>query len=60
MILIKKISECLLENIGKPVFHAYSTDLYGSWMQDAVSFPDEDEDDPRYAHYPKNSTGFQK
>ena len=27
------ISECLLENIGKPVFHRYTQDLYGSWMQ---------------------------
>ena len=31
------VTECLLENIGKPVFHNYSpSDLYGSWMQDAV------------------------
>ena len=28
--------ECLLENIGKPVFHRYKNDLFGSWMQDAV------------------------
>ena len=27
------ISACELENIGKPVFHRYSTGLYGSWMQ---------------------------
>ena len=26
-------AECLLENIGKPVFHRYDSDLYGSWMQ---------------------------
>ena len=25
--------ECLLENIGKPVFHRYTADLFGSWMQ---------------------------
>ena len=25
--------ECLLENIGKPVFHKYTADLFGSWMQ---------------------------
>ena len=32
------LSECQLENIGKPVFHLYSDDLYGSWMQDAVNW----------------------
>ena len=25
--------ECLLENIGKPVYHRWSSDLFGSWMQ---------------------------
>lgn len=34
--------ECILENIGKPVFHRYSTDLYGSWMQDAFAREGED------------------
>jgi hypothetical protein len=26
-------SECLLENIGKPVFHRWSSDHFGGWMQ---------------------------
>ena len=32
------ISECLLENIGKPVFHRYTQDLFGSWMQVGYHF----------------------
>ena len=31
--IILHISDCLLENIGKPVFHRHSNDLYGSWMR---------------------------
>ncbi len=32
-------TECLLENIGKPVFHRYSSDLFGSWMQVGQNIP---------------------
>ena len=27
--------ECMIETIGKPVFHRYSGDLHGAWMVDA-------------------------
>ncbi len=35
-------SDCMIETIGKPVFHRYSGDLYGSWMVDALDPEGED------------------
>jgi len=40
--LPNRTSECLLENIGKPVFHRWSSDHFGGWMQDAVDREGED------------------
>ena len=37
------ISECMVETIGKPVFHRYSGDLYGSWLMDAYEYTEEEE-----------------
>nr|XP_040569630.1 LOW QUALITY PROTEIN: uncharacterized protein LOC121119077 [Lepeophtheirus salmonis] len=34
--LTNRTQDCILETIGKPVFHRYTNDLYGSWMMDAV------------------------
>ena len=44
LIYISIFLECLLENIGKPVFHRYTADLFGSWMQ--------------VRSYPKNNRTF--
>ena len=33
----------MVETIGKPVFHRYSGDLFGSWLMDAYEFTDEEE-----------------
>lgn len=32
----------MVETIGKPVFHRYSGDLFGTWLQDAVDPDGED------------------
>ena len=32
----------MVETVGKPVFHRYSGDLYGSWMIDAHDAEGED------------------
>ena len=33
----------MVETIGKPVFHRYSGDLYGSWLMDAYEYTEEEE-----------------
>ena len=34
----------MVETIGKPVFHRYSGDLFGSWLMDSYSEADPDSD----------------
>lgn len=29
------ITDCQLEGVGKPVFHAHANTYYGAWMRDA-------------------------
>ena len=40
--LPNRTEECMIETIGKPVFHRYSGDLHGSWMIDAMDAEGED------------------
>ncbi len=33
----------MVETIGKPVFHRYSGDLFGSWLIDAYDYTEDEE-----------------
>ncbi|XP_059081824.1 uncharacterized protein LOC131879496 [Tigriopus californicus] len=40
--LPNRTSECMIETIGKPVFHRYTPDLYGSWLMEAFVWDQDD------------------
>ena len=45
----------MVETIGKPVFHRYSGDLFGSWLMDAYEFTDEEEKTKIWATVSENN-----